>query len=67
MYEGIMQEAGKRVSNEDAFSYACERIEHGSEEDRKGFMDIAKTSDSFDEMADRVVEWYYSGPWVRRF
>lgn len=67
MYEGIMQEAGKRVSDEDAFSYACERTEHGSDEEKKAFMDIVKTSDTFDEIADRTVEWYFSGCWVRRF
>ena len=52
MYEGIMQEAGKRVSEEDAFSYACERTEHGSDEEKKAFMDIVKTSDTIHQIAE---------------
>lgn len=67
MYEGILIEAGKRVSEEDAFSYACERIDHGSEEEQNTFMHIMQTSDTFEEAADRVVEWYFSGCWVRRY
>ena len=37
MYVGIGSEKGKKVSDEDAFSYACERINNGTEreQDRK--------------------------------
>lgn len=67
MFEGIMSEAGKVVSDEDAFSYACERVQHGTTEEKAFFVDIVKTSDNFDEFAYRVVEWYFSGEWVRRY
>lgn len=67
MYEGIMHEAGKRVSDEDAFSYACQRVENGTTEEQAEFMEIARTSDSFGEMQGRLVEWFYSGEWVRGY
>ena len=35
MYIGIGQEFGKRVLEEDAFSYACERIFAGTEEEQE--------------------------------
>lgn len=30
MYIGLGPESGKRVTDEDAFSYACERAAHGT-------------------------------------
>ena len=34
MYIGIGPEAGKRVLEKDAFSYACERVYYGPQEDQ---------------------------------
>ena len=40
MYIGIGQESGKRVLEEDAFSYACDRIYSGTEEEQEVAMQI---------------------------
>ena len=65
MYIGILTESGKRVSDADAFSYACERIEHGAEEEKQMFMKLAQESESFEQFAGMVVEWWYSGDWIK--
>ena len=57
MYVGIGSEKGKKVSDEDAFSYACERINNGTEREQK-------ESDNFHMAVIAVVIWFYSGNWV---
>lgn len=52
-YEGIGPEQGTVVSQEDAYSYALERCLSGTEEDKQEFKEM-------------LVEWFYSGNWVRR-
>lgn len=67
MYYGIVENEGKRVSDTDAFSYACEQVEAGGDELQAEFMEIAASSDSFFEMRQRVIEWFYSGSWIYSF
>lgn len=64
MYVGIGPEKGKKVRDEDAFSYACERINNGSEREQEAFMQIMKESDNFHMAVIAVVIWFYSGNWV---
>lgn len=64
MYIGIGPEAGKRVKEYDAFSYACERCLTGKEEEHRMFFEIARNSKDMLEFAGDLVEWYYSGNWV---
>ena len=47
MYIGIGPEAGKRVFEEDAFSYACERIYSGTEEEQETAMQIFREAENF--------------------
>ena len=47
MYVGIGPEKGKKVHDEDAFSYACERINNGTEREQETFMQIMKEAESF--------------------
>jgi len=51
-YEGIGQEAGTFVKKENAYSYALERSTKGTMEDMEAFKDM-------------LVEWFYSGNWIR--
>lgn len=51
-YEGIGLEEGIHVNEEDAYSYALERCTKGTPEDIKEFREM-------------LVEWYYSGNWVK--
>lgn len=64
MYIGIFPEEGKRVHDEDAFSYACERIERGTGDEKADFMDCAKESADFEEFKKDFVDWFYSGNWI---
>ena len=48
-----MSEDGKIVEDEKAFTYAFERCTKGTEEDIKEFKEM-------------LVEWFYSGNWIRR-
>lgn len=64
MYFGVVENDGKRVSDSDAFSYACECIENGTDEQKNEFMDIAKEAKDFKEFADDLVFWFYSGSWI---
>lgn len=64
MYVGIGPEKGKKVHNEDAFSYACERINNGTEREQETFMQIMKEAESFYMAVITVVLWYFSGNWV---
>ena len=64
MYVGIGPEKGKKVSDEDAFSYACDRINNGTEKEQDTFMQIMKEAESFYMAVISVVLWYFSGNWV---
>ena len=52
-YLGIGPEEGTIVEEELAFDYALERCLRGTPEDQKVFR-------------DELVEWYYSGNWLKR-
>ena len=72
-YVGIGPEHGKIVLAEDAFMYAMERITT-NEEDAKdfsnyfsgfvGFMNI--TFDKLQEFRNDVIDWFYSGNWIKK-
>lgn len=64
MYVGIGPEKGKKVHDEDAFSYACERINNGTEREQETFMQIMRETESFYMAVITVVLWYFSGNWV---
>ena len=65
VYEGVGPEKGKRVHLEDAFSYACERCLSGSPQEQAEFMAIAKETKDILGFALELVEWFYSGNWVK--
>ncbi|MDO4326291.1 MAG: hypothetical protein Q4E24_09725 [bacterium] len=52
MYKGIFSEEGNVVEDEDAYDYALERCLHGTEAEQQEFKDM-------------LVEWYYSGDWLK--
>lgn len=52
-YIGIGPEEGTIVEEEQAFDYALERCLEGTLEDQKAFR-------------EELVEWYYSGNWIKR-
>lgn len=64
MYVGVGLERGKKVRDEDAFAYACERINNGTEREQEAFMQIMKEADNFCMAVIAVVIWFYSGNWV---
>ena len=64
MYVDIGPEKGKKVHDEDAFSYACKRINNGTEREQETFMQIMKEAESFYMAVITVVLWYFSGNWV---
>lgn len=64
MYVGIGPEKGRKVRDEDAFSYACDRINNGTEKEQETFMQIMKEAESFYMAVIAVVLWYFSGNWV---
>lgn len=53
MYYDIGPEQGNVVSGDEAFDYALERCLHGTLEDQKEFREM-------------LVEWFYSGSWIKR-
>lgn len=53
-WEGIGTEEGKIIEDDVAFEYALERCTKGTEDDRK----------EFEKM---LVEWFYSGNWLRKY
>ena len=65
MYIGIGSEAGKRVLEKDAFPYACERIYNGTQEEQRTAMQIFREATSFYMAALTLVEWFYSGNWIK--
>lgn len=51
-YIGVGPESGTFVADEDAYRYAMERCQSGTEEEIKEFREM-------------LVEWYFSGNWYR--
>lgn len=51
-YEGIGPEKGIFVKKEDAYAYALERSTKGTEEEVRAFQEM-------------LMEWYYSGNWIK--
>lgn len=51
-YLGIGTEAGTFIPAESSFEYALERCIHGTPDDKKEFREM-------------LVEWFYSGNWVK--
>lgn len=51
-YLGIGPEEGTFVSDQEAYNYAMERCRSGTEEEVKEFKEM-------------LVDWYYSGNWIR--
>lgn len=49
---GFGPEKGTFVSEDKAYDYALERCLHGSEDDQKEFREM-------------LVEWFYSGNWIK--
>lgn len=64
LYTGVGPEAGRKVKEHDAFSYACERCLTGTEEEQETFLALAKESSDMLDFARFLVEWFYSGNWV---
>ena len=52
MYIGVGPEKDRVVMEEEAFDYAFERSLHGTLQDQKEFKEM-------------LVEWFYSGNWIR--
>ena len=52
MYIGIGPEKNTAVTEEEAFDYALERSLHGTPQDQQEFKEM-------------LVEWFYSGNWIR--
>lgn len=65
MYVGVNKETGKNVHEDDAFSYACDRCRTGPLEDQETFLELAQHSDGMADFAENLVEWYFSGNWIK--
>lgn len=65
MYIGINAESGKLIREDDAFSYACERVGGGTEQEQRCFLELAKQSEMFSEFKSDLVAWFYSGNWIK--
>lgn len=71
VYVGIGPESGKRVTEENAFMYAMERCTTDSK-DMQEFCDYftgvrfgKAKPDELTEFRKDLVEWYYSGNWIK--
>ncbi|MGC4018366.1 MAG: hypothetical protein QM793_03485 [Muricomes sp.] len=66
LYTGVGREAGLTVRQEDAFSYACERCLNGTIEEQETFIELARHCEDIEDFAENLIEWFYSGNWIRR-
>jgi len=71
MYIGICCEEGKRITDEDAFSYALECCLMGPDRDafEQEFQNHIYGGTWFlqaDRFREDLVEWFYSGNWIYR-
>ena len=71
VYMGIGPERGKRVRAEDAFMYAMERVTTDVN-DMQEFCDYftgvrygKSTPDDLTQFRYDLVEWFYSGNWIK--
>lgn len=55
-YIGVGPEEGTFVAEVDAYAYAMERCHSGTLEEQEAFRQ---------EIIPLIVEWYYSGNWIR--
>lgn len=55
-YIGTGPEEGTFVPDADAYAYAMERCRSGTPEEQEAFKQ---------EVVPLIVEWYYSGNWIR--
>lgn len=51
-YLGICKESGMFVPEENAYDYALQRCTCGNQQEQKEFREM-------------LVEWYYSGNWIK--
>lgn len=65
MYIGVAEETGRKVHDEDAFSYACERCLNGTVEEKETFLELARHCEDMEDFAENLVEWYFSGNWLK--
>lgn len=65
MYIGVNEESGKKVREEDALDYAIKRCLTGDIDTRDEFFDILKNYDNVQNIGEIIVDWYYSGNWVK--
>lgn len=73
-YEGINSNKGKRINEDEAFGYAMECILKDEEEydefenefGRTLILGMISCRSSFISFAKDVVDWFYSGDWIRR-
>lgn len=65
MYIGVAVETGKRIYEDDAFSYACERCKNGTLEEQETFLELAQHCEDMKDFAENLVEWYFSGNWIK--
>lgn len=67
MYVGINTEAGKRVHDDDAFGYACQRMATNPDsEEAKTFLNMILECDSVAEFVKDYTEWWFSGDWLHK-
>ena len=68
MYIGIGPEKGRRIAEEDAFGYAMERCTSDCVDDfcKEFANQVLITINDVMQFRERVVEWFFSGNWVRR-
>lgn len=55
-----------KVPDQEAFMFACGQIEDSGYEEKDIFMNIMKMAENFEEAKIAVIEWWYSGDWVKR-
>ncbi|MGO5053553.1 hypothetical protein ACTQ6A_13790 [Lachnospiraceae bacterium LCP25S3_G4] len=66
MYKGIGKYIGLTVTEEDAFSVACEKCKIGTDDEKFNFMYIAWNAENMEDFESMLVEWFYSGDWIHK-
>lgn len=67
MYIGINSEKGKRVYDDDAFGYACQRMSTNPEsEEAITFKNMLLECKSVSEFIKEYTEWWFSGDWLHK-
>ena len=65
MYVVVNKELGHVLQAEEVFSDACERCLKGTIEEHDTFLEIATHSEDMENFAETLIEWFYSGNWVK--